>query len=120
MLITISAIMPSVFVVIPVVIAIIIAFARPNDAARDQPEQPQQEDAPLKSVRIYHLWTYVVGSTPCTMTGRNRFVGAPPHLRPTVRGGEEPKESRNGSWEYYNTHCLIRATGFEPTGCGAG
>jgi len=56
-LITISAIMPSVFVVIPVVIAIIVAFARPNDAARDEPDQSQQEDTPLKSKSgcIYHL-----------------------------------------------------------------
>jgi hypothetical protein len=47
--------MPSVFVVIPVVIAIIIALARPHNAARHKPEQSQQEDAPLKSVCIYHL-----------------------------------------------------------------
>jgi hypothetical protein len=55
MLITIAAIMPSVLVVIPVVIAIIVAFARPHNASRDKPEQSQQEDAPLKSVCIYHL-----------------------------------------------------------------
>jgi hypothetical protein len=56
-LITIGAIMPSVFVVVPVVIAIIVAFARPNEAARDKPDQSQQDDAPLKSKSgcIYHL-----------------------------------------------------------------
>jgi|HubBroStandDraft_5_1064220.scaffolds.fasta_scaffold709399_1 hypothetical protein len=54
MLIAVRAIMPSVFMVIAVVIAIIIAFAWPNKATYDEAEQSQQESALRKTLRIYH------------------------------------------------------------------
>ena len=41
MLIAISAIVPSIFVVIPMVIAIVGAFARPNHAAHNEANQSQ-------------------------------------------------------------------------------
>jgi len=54
MLIALRAIMPSVFVVIPVLIAIIVAFAWPNKAAHDKAEQSKQESTLRKSVCIFH------------------------------------------------------------------
>jgi hypothetical protein len=53
-LIALRAIMPSVFVVVPVVIAIIVAFAWPNKAAHDKAEQSQQESILRKAACIYH------------------------------------------------------------------
>ena len=41
MLIAISAIVPSIFVVIPMVIAIVVAFAWPNHAAHNKANQSQ-------------------------------------------------------------------------------
>jgi hypothetical protein len=41
MFIVLRAIVPSVLVVIPVVIAVIVAFAWPNKATHDKAEQPQ-------------------------------------------------------------------------------
>jgi hypothetical protein len=54
MLIAFRAIMPSVFVVIAVLIAIIVAFAWPNKAAHGKPEQSQHANTLGKSVCIYH------------------------------------------------------------------
>jgi hypothetical protein len=41
MLIAISAIVPSIFVVVPMVFAIVGAFARPNHAAHNEANQSQ-------------------------------------------------------------------------------
>ena len=41
MLIAISAIVPSIFMVVPMVIAIVVAFAWPDHAAYNQANQPQ-------------------------------------------------------------------------------
>jgi hypothetical protein len=41
MLIAITAIVPSIFVVIPMVIAIVVAFAWPNHAAHNKADQSQ-------------------------------------------------------------------------------
>jgi hypothetical protein len=41
MLIAISAIVPSILVVIPMVIAVVVALAWPRHAAEDKADQPQ-------------------------------------------------------------------------------
>ena len=41
MLIAITAIVPSIFVVIPMVVAVVVAFAWPNNAAHNKANQSQ-------------------------------------------------------------------------------
>jgi hypothetical protein len=54
MLIPVTAVMPSVFVVIPVMIAIIVAFPGSHKTAGDKAEQSQQQGMHHKSVRTRH------------------------------------------------------------------
>ena len=54
MLIAITAIVPSVFMVIPMVTAIIVAFAWPNDAADDKAEQSQYKGTVRNTLCFCH------------------------------------------------------------------
>ena len=80
MLIAISAIVPSVFMVIPMVTAIIVAFAWPEHAADDKANQPQYKGAVRNALCVCHGRSYAADSTTnhsaLMVTSRNRFVGA--------------------------------------------
>jgi hypothetical protein len=54
MLIAISAIVPSIFVVIPMVIAIVVAFARPNHTAHNKANQSEYKGAGRNTLCVFH------------------------------------------------------------------
>jgi hypothetical protein len=54
MLIALSAIVPSIFVVVPMMIAIVVAFAWANHAAHNQANQPQQKGAGGNALCVSH------------------------------------------------------------------
>jgi hypothetical protein len=54
--VSITAFMPSVLVIVPMVIPIIIAFGRLNDAAHRKADETEYEGAFDNSLCIYH-WT---------------------------------------------------------------
>jgi hypothetical protein len=83
-LIAITAIVPSIFVPVAVVIAVIVAFAWANEAAHNKGDQRQQKAALRNTYGIFHGRSNAVDSTaliqsrsrPRIMAARNRFVGA--------------------------------------------
>jgi hypothetical protein len=80
MLIAISAIVPSIFMVIPMVTAIVVAFAWPNDAADYKAYQAQYKGAVRNTLCFCHGWSYAADSISnhysLMMAIRNRSVGA--------------------------------------------
>ena len=63
MLVAINAIVPCIFVIVPMVIAIIEAFAWPDDAAQNEAHQPQKERAPGDALYVCHVKSSSVSST---------------------------------------------------------
>jgi thiol:disulfide interchange protein len=63
MLVTITAFMPCIFVIVPMVIAIIEAFAWPDDAAQNKAHQSQKERARSDALYVCHVKSYSVSST---------------------------------------------------------
>jgi hypothetical protein len=63
MLIAINAIVPCIFVIVPMVIAVIVAFARANHAAQNKAQKPQQEGAFRNTLGIFHGRSNAVDST---------------------------------------------------------
>jgi hypothetical protein len=84
MLIAISAIVPSIFMVIPMVTAVIVTFAWPQDAADDKAYQSQYKGAIRNTLCFCHGSSYAADSItyhdPLMVAIRNRFVGAVPRL----------------------------------------
>jgi hypothetical protein len=88
MLIAVNAIVPCIFVIVPMVIAIIVTFAWANNAAQNEADQAQQEGAFRNTLGIFHRLSNAVDSTALTQTDylhlimaiRNSFVGAVPSL----------------------------------------
>jgi hypothetical protein len=63
MLVTITAFMPCIFVIVPMVIAIIEAFAWPDDAARNKAHHSQEEHARSDALYVCHVNSNSVCST---------------------------------------------------------
>jgi|HubBroStandDraft_1064217.scaffolds.fasta_scaffold64486_5 hypothetical protein len=80
MLIAISAIVPSIFMVIPMVTAVIVAFAWPYDAADDKAYQSQYKGTVHNTLCFCHGWSSAAKSItnhgPLMIAIRDRFVGA--------------------------------------------
>jgi hypothetical protein len=68
MIIAFTAIVPSIFVIVPMVIAIVVAFAWANNAAQNEADQPQQEGA-FRNTHGFHRRSNAVGSTASIDTG---------------------------------------------------
>jgi len=80
MLVAISAVVPSIFMIIPMVTAIIVAFAWSNDAADDKAQQSQYKGAVRNTLCFCHGWSYAAESImnpgSLMMAIRDRLVGA--------------------------------------------
>jgi hypothetical protein len=63
MLIAISAIVPCIFVIVPMVITVIVAFAWANQAAHNKAYQPQQKGAFRNTLGIFHGRSNAVATT---------------------------------------------------------
>jgi hypothetical protein len=71
MIIAFAAIVPSIFVIVPMVIAIVVAFARANDAAQNEADQPQDKGAFRNTLGIIHGRSNAVGSTASIDSGHS-------------------------------------------------